>query len=423
MSFFENLFKKNNTDGYALVSAKDIDIQGNEMSQTIQASLIDMTLKKREAVKEIITELDNNYSNCFYKGKFNKYIDQDATIFIETLGNITPKYSFKCNDKTLATVPLLLYIMMFYPHLDETDKTILKGLIENIVQKIKNIPSDIYLIQLCVSKFSNNFIEKMTAYFDINATNENRENVLFHISTMDQFKAVYDKNKDKINLKQKNIDDNNFIQFYIKQKNDLLGNKDFINKLPEFHKLGLQFDEPNKLKYKILNLALAHTKIDFAIELSKLDFIDFTIDTADPKNWFHLILNHYYDIKHKITILRNINKLNKLHPSFLIKFVNIYINEYPHSKLYNDLLLIIEEFVLNFSQDNYKQFFEYVDNNNDGNTVIHKLASIRHKLALRFIMEHTNIEFTKNKAGEYPIDVYNNNKLETLLAKNNKTDE
>ena len=128
-------------------------------------------------------------------------------------------------------------------------------------------------------------------------------------------------------------------------------------------------------------------------------------------------------LRNKITILRNINKLNKLHPSFLIKFVNIYINEYPHSKLYNDLLLIIEEFVLNFSQDNYKQFFEYVDNNNDGNTVIHKLASIRHKLALRFIMEHTNIEFTKNKAGEYPIDVYNNNKLETLLAKNNKTDE
>lgn len=62
---------------------------------------------------------------------------------------------------------------------------------------------------------------------------------------------------------------------------------------------------------------------------------------------------------------------------------------------------------------------EYLLNFNDGNgeTIVHKLASIRDKETLFFITKMTPLRFTANNDGYYPSDIYQQNKVISLLKK------
>ena len=123
------------------------------------------------------------------------------------------------------------------------------------------------------------------------------------------------------------------------------------------------------------------------------------------------------NINDKITVLKNIHKLGKLDIKFLNIFFDLYYPITLYDNFYNNILNLIEQFILVFKEDQYKAFFEYADDN--GMTIAHKLAKINHKKALRFIMEHTKIKFTANKLNEFPSDIYKKNKIETMLENNN----
>lgn len=412
MSVFD-IFKKRNNEQYHLVPDKDI--QGNQVTQAL---LNENTLKRRQTVKEMIERLDKSWNNCFYQGEFNKYATEDPSIFLEVLGNIKPKNTFNYDENWLKSTTLLEYIMFFNnSRMWDASRSNLHTIIKYIVQNVKKIPSSMHIIYLCHYKFPDKFVEEMIQYFDINTTNTKNQNVLFYVNSIGSFKAVYDKNKTKINLKQKDNNDCNFIQHYIKKNNDCLTNEYFIKELTEFNKLRVNFNAVNKDGYSILNMAIDYNRIDFVLELSKLDFIDFTIDVNNPKNWFKLLVGYdCFTLNQKITILKNINAINKLEPKALLEFYDIHFHIFGYSRLYDDILILIEHFILGYKEQMYKQFFEYTDDK--GNTIIHRLASIRHKTALRFIIDHTDIKFVKNGYGEYPIDVYKENKLESLMEHN-----
>jgi len=411
MSFFADLFNKK-------VEPDKLDIQGNIVHE-VDSSYI----KKRKTLKEIIDKFEEDTPR-FHYDRLDSYVKDDPTIFLEKLEVIPfPKLENYIGKDKIRSLDLLSCIIIFKQHFESYHHHYIKleKLVLDIMREISkryggvNMPKEPYLSRMILYNFDITNISKAIKYCDINATYSEEGNILFFCKS-NQFQPIYELCKDKLNLSHTDKHGNNFIHNYIQKSDTILKNNYFLNHLKDFHDKGLDFNQINKKRYNILSYALYYENINFVIELSKLDFIDFTI-TNNSTNWFILLITKNFNINDKITVFKNIHKSDKLDIKFLNMFFDLYFSITWYDNFYNNILNLIEQFILGFKEDQYKAFFEYADD--DGMTITHKLAKINHKKGLRFIMEHTKIKFTANKLNEFPSDIYKKNKFETILEKNN----
>jgi len=417
MSFFTDLFSKK-------VEPDKLDIQGNILHE-VDSSYI----KKRKTLKEIIEKIEQD-THCIYYDRLDSYVKDDPAIFLEKLEVIPfPKLEKYIGKDKIRSLDLLSCIIIYKRYFENNrqsdhyynklEKFVLK-VMEDISKRYGgiNMPKEPYLSQMILYDFDITNIREAIKYCDINATYSEEGNILFFCKS-NQFQPIYEIDyfcKDKLNISHTDKHGNNFIHHYIQTHNTILKNNYFLNHLNDFYDKGLDFNLLNKKRYNILSYALYYQNIEFAIEISKLNFIDFTI-TNDLINWFIILVRNNCNINDKITVLKNIHKLGKLDIKFLNIFFDLYYPITLYDNFYNNILNLIEQFILVFKEEQYKAFFEYADDN--GMTIAHKLAKINHKKALRFIMEHTKIKFTANKLNEFPSDIYKKNKIETILENNN----
>ena len=418
MSFFSNLFKKDIIEE-PLLSSKDI--QGNINDEENNSPLLSKQIKekRRKNVAEIIKILDTcyrpaqeGYAISNVTCNLVKYIKEDPTIFLEKINDIIPEKAL-FNTEIIKNYDLLQYIISFKSICRQYATTDLMDLIKSIAQRLfeLNISLKIpYLIWLYAQKYNDTFIKEMIEYFDINGA-DYHGNILFYIKKTDYkfLGFLCDCYHNKINFNYKNKKGNTFIhQYIIDEKTDLMkpGLVEFL-----YGKI-FDFNAINDEGFNMLSLAINKLSWDFAITISDKNYVD--SDSIKHVNWVRELMISEMNYNHKKAILRNLNKSNKLEPNLFIKLFD-EVSHKNHKKLF-EIMTIIEIFILH--EQNYRVFLDYSDE--DGNTIIHKLSQIRHKEGLKFIIDRvSDIKFSKNKKGEYPADVYKNNKLYTLLSNNN----
>lgn len=336
------------------------------------------------------------------KDKF-KFI-MDSLCFNENHINF---YEIEFNDKELI-LDFFEYILEYKIYSEEF--YFLIEFISNIFP-ITTRPFLIKILQRFQSDISYKIINLLIKKININELDKDNNNSLVYIQNEKHLLILLENG---IDINHKNKLGNNFIQsLYIRNKINI------INKiLPLLKEYKFDFNSKNNVDetFFIFLIRYQYSQMENIIcKYNLVNKINFDIiNTYD--NWLYILFNFNLTEEKKINLLFKMLKIGILEISILNILYDFkhFNNNFPNQE--DNIYNLIVDFTLND-----KIFTEkcLLSTDNNGNTIIHKLAKNRNKKTLAFIVNNFDIQVNENKDNLFPINLYNNNNLKISLYKLN----
>lgn len=284
-------------------------------------------------------------------------------------------------------------------------------LLQKFSKKIEK-PLLVEIFECYNEQFANKLLKLLVDKLDINVNAD----VLFYITNLEQLNILLE---NKININHKNINGNTFFHSIIigDGYSTFEINSELIKKIiPILKKYKFDFNSKNKKGETVLTLAIKKKDSDLIEHLLKIESLDLSI-SMHPKNWLFKLFELDLSIIEIADFLIEIITIGKLDKRVLNLIFDIHYEYFNFYNLYGPFTKLIQYIELH----DYKFTEEcLLSVDGDKNTVIHKLAHIRNKKALIFIMNKFDLKVNPNREGFYPVDLFAQNKISTSLASLNK---